>query len=54
MDRMRQNRSNAAIIDKTGLSHFIKQVLKQDNLVLTLPCFSLVFWKDSEPYRAFH
>ena len=27
---------------------------KQDNPVLTLPCFSLVFWKDSEPYRAFH
>ena len=31
-------------------SSFIKQVLKQDNPVLTLSCFSLVFWKESEPY----
>ena len=28
--------------------------IKKDNPVLTLPCFSLVFWKESEPYRAFY
>ena len=40
MDRMQQNRSNAAIINKAVLSLFIKQVLNK--IIQFLPCHVLV------------